>query len=106
MSETKSENPINPHNIFYAIGAAAVIWVAYSFNQTVESQSEKLDQLTTAVNKLVLVNESQNAELGERGDWMKGVDTYSEQSRMFDQQHTQEIQGLKERVNRLEARND
>ncbi len=90
----KAESPINPQNIFYALGVAAVVYVGWSFNHTVEGQGEKLNELTEAVGKLVVVSENQQTELKSRGHWMDGIDTYSEQSRMKDQEHDQRLKLL------------
>jgi orotidine-5'-phosphate decarboxylase len=102
-SANRQENPINPQNIFYAIGAAAVIFVGYSFNQSVEQNSEKLDTLVSAVSQLTSITEQQQQELGKRGMWMSNVDTYSEQSRLKDNEHGREIFSLKEDVKELSA---
>lgn len=67
------------------------------------ANSEKIDTLTENVNRLVLVSEQQQAELGKRGDWMNGVNTYSEQSRLYDQRHEQQIEALEQRIIRLES---
>lgn len=98
----KEESPINPQNIFYALGVAAVLYVGYSFDSTVQANADKLDALTEAVGKLVLVSENQQQELSRRGLWMDNVDTYSEQSRIHDERHDAAIENLERRVMDLE----
>lgn len=100
----KEESPINPQNIFYALGVAAVLYVGYSFNQSVEGNAEKLDTLTEAVSKLVLVSETQQTELAKRGDWMEGIDTYSVQSRIKDNEHDRKYEELDARLGILEGK--
>lgn len=99
----KEENPINPQNIFFALGVAAVAYVGWSFTNTQESNSEKLDDLTEAVAALVSVSETQQLEISRRGDWMGEVNTYSEQSRRKDAEHDRNYREIDERLDRLEG---
>jgi uncharacterized protein YacL (UPF0231 family) len=97
----KRENPINPQNIFYAIGVGAVVYVGWSFNHSVEMNSEKLDTLTGSVQKLVNVTQSQQDEINKRGLWMDGVNIYSEQSRIKDNSHDERIKMLEDDIKEL-----
>lgn len=98
-------NPINPQNIIYSVGVAAVIFVGWSFNSNQEANaemaaqnSEKLEQLTAAVSRLVTYNESQQSELSKRGEWMGNINTYSEESRMKDQDHDLRIERIEKEL--------
>lgn len=99
----KQESPINPQNIFYALGVSAVAYVGWSFSSTQETNSEKLDDLTEAVAALVTVSEAQQLEISRRGDWMGEVNTYSEQSRRKDDEHDRNYEELNRRLLTLET---
>lgn len=99
----REKSPINPQNIFFGIGVLAVGFLVNDFNATVEANTNGQTELTEVVNRLVLVSENQQEELGRRANWMSNADTYSEESRAKDEEHDQNYRELNRRLLILEA---